>query len=482
MTVSPGVRTGRPLTDRTLAALAGRVDVPGYDRRGLTPSVVHLGVGGFHRGHQAVYLDDLARSGHTGWGVVGVGLRSATMRNALTPQDFLYTVVERDRDGDSARVVGAMVGYRYAPDDPEAVLDQLADPRVRLVTLTITGAGYDDRDAGSAAGYLAAGLDRRRRAGLPGFTVLSCDNLPENGARTRAAVTAAAQRRDPALARWIEANVSFPASVVDRITPETDDDTRRLVEERFGVRDRCPVVTEPFRQWIIEDDFVQGRPPLEDFGVRFTGDVTPYRLMKTRLLNAGHSALGYLGTLSGGVRTTSEAMTNPILADYLAVLMREEVAPLLPAVPGVDLAEYQRSLLDRFANPAISDQLSRLCGRGSTKMPAYLLPSLHESRRQGRPALLLTLAVAAWACYLRGSDLDGNPIEIRDARRDPLRSLALAGGTDPRPLLSDREVFGPLGEDAELVTALEYALHDLEMYGPAATICDRLATLLLAVR
>jgi fructuronate reductase/mannitol 2-dehydrogenase len=500
VTLPVGVATGRPLNDRTAASLAGRLDVPAYDRAALTPAIVHIGVGGFHRAHQAVYLDDLARIGHTGWGEIGVGLRSTTIRDALTPQDGLFTVVERGARGDAARVVGSMIGYRYAPDDPQAVLDVLADRRTRIVTLTITGGGYHVDSTGvfrgdepavladlasptvptTAAGYLVEALDRRRRAGLPGFTVLSCDNLPDNGACARASVLGFARLRDDRLARWIDANVSFPASMVDRITPETDDAVRRLVADLFDVRDRSPVVTEPFRQWVVEDDFCQGRPPLEDVGVQFVGDVAPYRLMKTRLLNAGHSALGYLGVLTGGYRTTSEAMANPLIADYLAVLMREEVAPLLPAVPGVDLGAYQRTVLERFANPRISDQLSRLCGRGSTKMPAYLLPSLHEARRQGRPALLLTLAVAAWSCYLRGYDLSGNPIDVRDARRDALQALAMAGGNDPRPLLADRAVFGRLSEDAELATTLECALHDLELYGPAATICDYLATELLA--
>ncbi|GIF14985.1 mannitol dehydrogenase family protein [Actinoplanes teichomyceticus] len=490
---------GRPLTDRTLPTFAGRVDVPAYDRAALTPAVVHLGVGGFHRAHQAVYLDELARQGDTGWGEIGVGLCSTTMRDALIPQDCLYTVVQRSRHGDTARAVGSMIGYRYAPADPRAVLDCLADPRIRVVTLTITGDGYhlddtgrlrtgdpavradlaDPRHPGTAPGYLVEALDLRRRAGLPAFTVLSCDNLPDNGAATRAAVLDLARLRDDELAAWIETHASFPASMVDRITPQTDDQARRLVADRFGVLDRSPVITEPFIQWIVEDDFCNGRPPLERVGVQFVPDVAPYKLMKTRLLNAGHSALGYLGQLAGGYRTSTDAMANPVIADYLAALMREEIAPLLPPAPGVDPEAYQRTILERFANPRISDQLSRLCGRGSTKMPAYLLPSLISARREGKPALLLTLAVAGWFCYLRGYDLTGAPIEVRDARRDALQPLAVAGGTDPRPLLADRSLFGPLSDDDDFVTMLEYALHDLELYGPAATICDYLAAELL---
>ncbi|GAB2614959.1 mannitol 2-dehydrogenase [Paractinoplanes abujensis] len=477
------------LSNRTVRSLADRIDVPTYDRSALVPAVVHLGVGGFHRAHQAVYFDDLARSGDLGWGVVGVGLRSPGMRDALLPQDCLFTVVESDEDGDRGRVVGAMTGYRYAPDRPAAVLDALADPRVRLVTLTVTGDGYhhpgrpvDPARPTTAAGFLVEALDRRRRAGLPGFTVLSCDNLPDNGAAARAAVLGPARLRDRALAAWIDAHVSFPASMVDRITPATGAATRRLVASRFGIDDRSPVVTEPFRQWVVEDDFPYGRPPLEQFGVHFVPDVTPYRLMKTRLLNAGHSALGYLGSLTGEYRTSSEAMTNPVIADYLAVLMREEIAPLLPKVPGIDLDAYQARVLRRFANPRISDQLSRLCGRGSTKMPAYLLPSLADARRTGRPALLLSLAVAAWFCYLRGYDLNGAPIEVRDALAETLQARARAGGNDPRPLLAEHRLFGSLAADPGLAGTLENALHDLEVYGPAATICDYLATELLTGR
>jgi mannitol 2-dehydrogenase len=447
------------------------------DRAALSPAVVHFGVGGFHRAHQAVYLDDLARLGHRGWGEIGVGLHSPAMRDALAPQDWMFTVVERDRNGDSARVVSSMVDYLYAPDDPEAVVRVLADPRTRVVTLTITGAGYTDRGPYTAFAHLVAALWRRRAAGLPGLTVLSCDNIPDNGPAARAAVLDHARVLGTGLTDWIDEHVTFPSSMVDRITPVTDDHARRLVRERFGVDDRWPVITEPFRQWVIEDRFANGRPPLDDVGVQFVDDVAPYKLMKTRLLNAGHSALAYLGYLTGGCDTASDAMANPVIADYLAALMRREIAGLLPAVPGVDLEAYQRTVLERFANPRISDQLTRLCGRGSTKMPAYLLPSLIEARRQGRRAALLTLAVASWCRYLRGVDRNGGAIEIRDARRELLQSLA--AGSDPRPLLGQRTIFGALGDDAEFVRQLEQAIRDIDEYGPAATIADHLANELL---
>ncbi len=486
------------LSDRNLPTFDGRINTPTYDRAALAPAVVHLGVGGFHRAHQAVYLDALARLGHRGWGETGVGLRSPAMRDALHPQDCLFTVVERGEHGDTARVVGSMTDYRYAPDGPEAVVAVLADGRTRVVTLTVTGGGYHLDHAGrfnsddpgvrgdlahprrpkTAVGFLVEALSRRRAAGLPAFTVLSCDNLPDNGAAAEAAVLGFAALRDRGLATWIREHATFPSSMVDRITPQTDDDARALVADRFGVRDRSPVITEPFSQWVIEDRFCNGRPPLDEVGVQFVDDVAPYKLMKTRLLNAGHSALAYLGYLTGDYNTTSEAMANPVIADYVAVLMRKEIADLLPEIPGIDLPDYQRTLLERLANPRISDQLSRLCGRGSTKMPAYLLPSLVTARQLGRPTALLTLAVAGWCRYLRGYDLHGNHIDINDARLDLLQPLALRGN-DPRPLLGERTIFGHLGDDPTFVTALEWAIRDIEDYGPAATIADHLATELL---
>lgn len=471
------------LSDGTRHLLDRRVRVPEYDRESLTPAVVHIGVGGFHRAHQAVYLDDLAASGETGWGEIGVGLRSPTVRDALVPQDGLFTVVERGARGDEARVVGAMTRYLYGPDDPEAVLAALADPRTRVVTLTVTGNGYhadlQPRRPSSTFGYLAAALDRRRRAGLPAFTVLSCDNLPDNGAAARTATLASARALGHGLAGWIDANATFPSSMVDRITPATDDAARALVAATFGVRDRSPVITEPFRQWVVQDAFCNGRPPLERAGVRFVPDVGPYQVMKTRLLNAGHSALGYLGHLTGRHVTTSDAMTDPVFAAYLAALMSDEIAGLLPEVPGIDLDDYIRTLLDRFANPRIGDRLTRLCGRGSTKMPAYLLPSLVAARAAGRPSALLTLAVAGWFRYLRGYDREGNRFDIADAHRDVLQPLAAHPGGDPAPLLRQRAIFGRLGDDPEFVEALRWAIRAIDEHGPEAAIADQLATRLL---
>jgi mannitol 2-dehydrogenase len=468
--------------------------VPTYQRATLVPAVVHFSVGGFHRAHQLVYFDELAeRGGTTGWGVVGVGLHTPTMRDALAPQDHLYTVVERDADAESARVVGAMVDYLFAPDAPEKVLDLLASPRTRLVTMTVTGTTYRvDPDTGefdpdeehradladphhprSVFGYLVEGLDRRRRAGTPPFTVLSCDNLQANGTAARNAVVGFARRRDELLARWIADSVCFPNSMVDRITPATGPAERADVARTFGVDDRWPVITEPFSQWVVEDCFTSGRPPLDRVGVRFVRDVSDHELMKTRLLNATHSALGYLGRLAGHGRT-DEVMADDVLREYVRRLMAEEIAPQLTEPEGVDLAEYQRSLLHRLANPAIGDRLERLCRRGSTKMPNYLLPSVHHAVAEDRPYDLLALAVAGWVRFLQGTDDAGAGIEVEDPCAERLTGLARSGGIDPRPLLAERAVFGDLADCPGFVRAVADDLRQLDSEGVRATVTAHL--------
>ncbi|MCW2675261.1 MAG: mannitol dehydrogenase [Modestobacter sp.] len=481
------------LCDQTLSLHATRVRVPTYDRASLTPAVVHLSVGGFHRAHQLVYFDDLAEQGCSDWGVVGVGLHTVTMRDALAPQDHLFTVVERDGDGDRARVIGALVDYHFAPDSPEAVLARLTDDRTRLVTMTLTGTAYridprtgeldpdeemladlaDPHSPSSVFGYLVEALDRRRRAGQRPFTVLSCDNMEHNGRAARAAVVGLARLRDEVLARWIADSVSFPSSMVDRITPWTSTADRDDIARTFGVDDRWPVITEAFSQWIVEDDFCNGRPPLEDVGVGFVADVTRHQLMKTRLLNGSHSALGYLGHLAGLDRI-DEVMDDEVLREYVTRLMAEEIAPLLPRPAGIDLAAYQQTLLERFANPAIGDRLERLCRRGSSKVPDHLLPSLRAALEQGRPFELLALAVAGWFRYLRGVDLAGRPIEVEDEHAERLTQLARAAGSDPRPLLAERSLFGDLADEPHLVEALASALQRLDRDGVRATLATAL--------
>jgi fructuronate reductase/mannitol 2-dehydrogenase len=485
----PDAAAPQPLTDATLQQPPEALTVPSYDRDRLRPGIVHFSVGAFHRAHQALYLDELAERGVRDWGVVGVSLHSSRVKEALEDQDLLYTVVQRSPEGDDARVIGTLAAYLYAPEDPEAVFAMLADERIRIVSLTVTGPGYhvdvasgefvhdddvehDLRDPQAPTTFLAyvvEGLRRRRDAGIAPFTLLSCDNVPRNGDITRTAVVSFARLRDPGLADWIDEHVCFPNGMVDRITPGTTDDAPELVAREFGIADREPVVAEPFRQWILEDSFCNDRPPLEEVGVQFVDDVAPYELMKKRLLNGSHTALGHVGSLLGH-RTTDEAMADELCGDFIAQLMRREVLPVLPEVPGVDLEEYCATLLTRFSNPCVHDELDRLAQRGSTKMPSYLLPSLHDARAAGSPHDLLTTAVACWMVRLRGVDADGREIDLQDARGDELRELAVEGGTDPRPLLGDRAVFGDLGEDESFATRLQEVLASLEERGPRETI------------
>ncbi|WP_345713558.1 mannitol dehydrogenase family protein, partial [Kineococcus glutinatus] len=433
----------QPVRADTLQALPAGVGRPGYDRAALVPSVVHIGVGGFHRAHQEVYFDALARLGETGWGVVGVGLHHPQMGEALHAQDTLYTVVVRGADGDEVRVIGSMVDYLYAPSDPGRVLAALADERTRLVTLTITGAAYPDGDVdpgdervradverpeapATAFGYLVEALRRRRREGLAGFTVLSCDNLPRNGRATRAAVLGTARLRDPDLARWIARSTSFPCSAADRITPLTTPRVREEIVRAHGLADRWPVVTEPFSQWIVEDDFRAGRPPLERVGVRFVTDVGPHALAKTRLLNGAHCAMGHLALLAG-IATTDGAMAEPVLRRYVEGYLAEAAA-VLPDVPGTDLREYRAALLRRLANPRLGDGVPRLCRRGSSKVPEHVLPSLRAALERDLPRGHLVLAVAAWLRCLRGTDHAGARLDVDDDGAALLRPLAAAAG------------------------------------------------------
>lgn len=485
----------RPLDEETLTAIAGSVATPTYDRRRLRPSIVHLGVGGFHRAHQAVYLDDLAALGSV-WGERGAGLLPADrgIAEALVSQQGLYTVVVRSAEVDRARVVGTLLEYLFAPNQPEAVLDALADARTRMVTMTITEGGYnvDEAsgrfDAASAAvqadlrhpshpvtvfGYLAEALDRRRLAGIPPFSVLSCDNVHGNGHVARTALVSFARLRDDALANWIERHVAFPNSMVDRITPQTTDAERTLVAREFGVADRWPVVTEPFRQWVLEDVFSDGRPALEDVGVQLVADVLPYETMKMRLLNASHAAMGYLGYLAG-YRTVDAVMADQVFRTFIRRQMGEEIAPLLAPVPGIDLDTYQQTLIERFSNPKIGDQLARICMDGSAKVPKFVVPALHDALDAGRPHRWLTLALAGWLRYLAGVDDQGQPIVLQDARAPELRALAKKGRDDPRPLLGLRDLFGNLVDRPSFVAEFHASLRDLYSDGARATLARSL--------
>ncbi len=453
------------LNSENLTKLPGDVAVPAYDRSQLIPHTVHIGVGGFHRAHQAVYLDDLlAMPGTPRWGECGVGVLPSDdrMRDAMHGQDCLYTLLERSAESQTARVIGSMTQYLYAPEQREAVLETLASPLTRIVTLTITEGGYfldegtgqfnpghpalqhdlaHPESASSSLGLLTEALDRRRRRNLPAFTLQSCDNLQGNGHVTRSVLLGFAALRGPALHDWIGANVAFPNSMVDRITPATAPSDIKLIADRFGVEDAWPVVTEPFRQWVIEDTFSNGRPEWERVGAEIVSDVAPYELMKMRLLNGSHMAMAYLGALAG-YTFVHEVMQDELFRTFIESFM-EEVTPVVPIIPGTSIPEYKKSLVHRFLNPTINDQVTRICSEGSAKMPKWVLPSITDLLAQGRSTALLSLVIAGWFLYFhRGVDELGKPLHIMDARAAELQALARQEGLSPRPFLGNRAIFG----------------------------------------
>jgi len=483
-----------PLTTASLADVSRTVPVPCYDRTSITVGIVHVGVGGFHRAHEAAYLDRLLEQGLADqWGICGVGVlaHDRRMADALRSQDHLYTLVLKHPDGRlEPRVVGSLVDYLFAPDDPEAVVERMAARTTRIVSLTVTEGGYNSApstgefDTGNAVvmadlaagatpatafGLITEALARRRARGVPPFTVLSCDNIQNNGSLARRMFTAFARLRDPGLADWIESEVRFPSSMVDRITPVTSDADTRAIADGFGVQDAWPVVCEPFTQWVLEDDFPAGRPPLERVGVQLVKDVLPYELMKLRLLNAGHQSLAYLGYLCGH-RYVHEAAGDPLIATFLRAYMDREATPTLQPVPGVDLEEYKSTLIERFGNPHVADTLARICTDTSDRIPTFLLPVVHEQLARGGEVRLAALVVASWARYAEGVDEQGDSIQVVDPLRVVLMAAAQRQRQDSTAFLEVRGVFGDLVDAAPFRTAYTEALASLHEHGARGTL------------
>jgi mannitol 2-dehydrogenase len=481
----------QPLSAATLADLGDRVPVPAYDRELVTPGIVHFGVGGFHRAHQAMYHDRLLNQG-TGldWGICGVGVMPAdrSMQQVLDAQDGLYTLVIKHSDGTyEPRVIGSIVEYLFAPDDPEAVIEKMAAPSTRIVSLTITEGGYNlnditgefdaanpdvIRDLAPGAvprttfGLITEALRRRREHGLVPFTVMSCDNLQGNGHLSRKVFTAFARLRDPELGDWVERETLFPTSMVDRITPVTTDADRAEVRERFGIEDRWPVVCEPYTQWVLEDTFTAGRPAYEKVGVQLVDQVEPYELMKLRLLNGSHQAMCYFAYLCG-YRLVHEAAQDPMFRAFLLGYMDQEATPTLPPVPGVDLAGYKHALIERFSNPEVRDTIARLCAQSSDRIPKWLLPVIREQLAAGGEIRRSAAVVASWARYAEGIDEQGEPIEVVDRYAESLTRLARgARGA----FIANRELFGDLADDKRFVTAYLSALDSLHERGARATL------------
>jgi mannitol 2-dehydrogenase len=499
----------RPLNARTLPYWSERLPVPAYDRHLITPAVVHFGVGGFHRAHQAMYHDRLMSvgamtggamaggpvtgSGALDWGICGVGVMPSDrrMQEVLQAQDCLYTLVLKHSDGRyEPRVIGSIVEYLFAPDDPEAVIQKLAAESTRIVSLTVTEGGYniDDVTGGFDAsspevvsdlapnatprtifGLITEALSRRRDQGVVPFTVMSCDNLQGNGQVARRAFTAFARLKRPELGDWIEHQVCFPDSMVDRITPVTTDADRAEIRDRFGLDDQWPVVCEPYTQWVLEDAFSAGRPPYEEAGVQLVDLVEPYELMKLRLLNGSHQAMCYFAYLTG-YRLVHEADRDPLFRAFLLGYMGQEAAPTLPPVPGVDLEAYQQLLIERFANPQVRDTIARLCAQSSDRIPKWVLPVIRQQLATGGEIRRSAAVVASWARYAEGVDEHGKPIDIVDRVADTLTRLARRQRDNPDAFIANRDLFGSLAGNQRFVAAYRSALASLYDRGARATL------------
>ncbi|MGO2862741.1 MAG: mannitol dehydrogenase family protein [Brevibacterium sp.] len=487
-----------PLRTSNLAAIAANgVAVPAYDREAVRPGIVHFGVGGFHRAHMAMVLDDLMNAGEAmDWGIIGAGVlpHDVGMRDALASQDHLYTLTLKHADGTrERRVIGSIIDYRFAPDDPQGLLALLTDPAIRIVSLTVTEGGYnvnpvtgefiaDDPDVvadvealsagrtpATVFGFVIAALRLRREAGTTPFTVQSCDNISENGHVAKRMFGAFARLLDAELAEWIEAYVDFPNSMVDRITPATADADRTELENETGIIDAWPVVAEPFFQWVLEDSFTDARPDYGRAGVQVVEDVRPYEHMKLRLLNSGHQGLAYFGILAGHTYA-HEAMNDPNMPAYLRRYMDDEGTPSLEPLPGIDLEDYKATLIERFSNPEVRDTLARLGAESSDRIPKWLVPVINDNLASGDPVEVAAAICASWARYAEGTGEHGEAFTIVDRYADRLREIAETQDEDPLAFLRQEQFFGTLAEAPRFTEPYLAALRSLHERGAAETL------------
>ncbi len=476
------------LKQENLHRLADEIARPSYDRSKVRAGIVHIGVGGFHRSHEAFYTDALMNdSDGSDWGICGVGLRDADRKigDILKAQDYLYTLIVKHPQGKlETCVIGSLIDFMLGCDDPGAVIDRMASADTKIVSLTITEGGYNfnpatgEFDFGNpdvrhdlenpsrpktVFGYLTAALKKRRAQGLAAATIQSCDNIQHNGDMTRKMVLAFAYRQDADLARWIESEVCFPNAMVDRITPVTTAADIAYLRKEMGVQDQWPVTCEPFTQWVIEDNFSNGRPSWEKVGAQFVPDVTPYEKMKIRLLNAGHSVLGMLGSIHGH-KTIDGCVADPLFASYLRRFMDAEATPVLDPVEGVDLEAYKDSLIERFGNPHIKDSVARICLESSAKLPKFLIPTITENLARGGSIKYATLVIAAWCFYSdKGVDQHGAGLDIVDVMKDELHQAAKGTPDDTLSFLKLESVFGSLIHNEQftaLYTKMVQALYE----------------------
>ncbi len=472
--------------------LITRASVPTYDRSALKPGIVHFGVGNFHRAHLGCYLHDLFNQGRDqDWAIIGAGLRpsDAAMRDALAGQDWLTTIVEQDAGANKAHVTGPMIDF-LPVGDPGAIIETLADPAIRIVSLTITEGGYfvdsasgvfDASDPDivhdgahpltprTVFGCILAGLERRRASGCRPFTVMSCDNVPGNGDVTRNAVAGLADLRDGSLAAWVRQTVAFPNAMVDRITPATGDRERAITADLFGVADASPVLCEDFTQWVLEDHFPAGRPAFESVGAELVPDVEPYEMMKIRILNGGHAVIGYAAAMLD-IHFVHDAMDEPLISAFLDLVEREEIIPHVPPVPNTDLAAYFEQIKRRFANPKIGDKTHRLCLDGSNRQPKFIVPAVRDRLAAGKAVDGLALASALWCRYCHGTTEDGTAIEANDPNWERLAATARAAKRDPAAWLGMTDIYGDTGDSPVFKEAFAAALGSLWHNGTATTL------------
>jgi mannitol 2-dehydrogenase len=453
------------------------IKTPSYDRDKVTASIVHIGVGNFHRSHEAYFTNELMeRYGVLDCGICGVGLLDYDRRiyNILKDQDGLYTLVTKELDGSlSAQVIGSIVEFIFAPENPIAVIERMADPDIKIISLTITEGGYNLNEATggfdfsnpvivedmknpmspkTVFGYLSQAMKMRMQRGIAGCTIQSCDNIQGNGNVAKKSLMEYVKKAEPELLSWIEENVSFPNAMVDRITPVTVAGDIEKLQEEFHVDDQWPVVCEPFIQWVVEDKFANGRPAWEKVGAQFVKNVVPYENMKLRLLNAGHTVLGMLGALHG-YKTIDEAARDEDFSVFLRAFMDEEASPTLGNLGDINLGKYKDSLIARFQNVYIKDLIARICLESSAKIPIFLLPTIKAQLQNGGNFARAAFVVAAWCKYNDGVDENGNTYKIEDAMSNELIRAAALSHSDPVRFLAIEPVFGDLVNNKAFVEA-----------------------------
>lgn len=481
--------TSYKLNNSNLSKFEGEVAIPKYNRDNVKTGIVHVGIGGFHRSHEAFYTDQLLHNeGVTDWGICGVALLDFDTKiyNTLKEQDGLYTLVVKELDGSlTKRIIGSIVEVLYAPDSPIAVIEKMASPEVKIISLTITEGGYNyneatgefnfenpliqhdienAQDPKTIFGYLAQALKLRKERGLKGCTIQSCDNIQGNGHMTEKMLLSYLKVAEPELVAWVEEHVSFPNAMVDRITPATSPEDITNLKETSGIDDAWPVVCEPFKQWVIEDYFSEGRPSWELVGAQFVLDVEPYEKMKLQLLNAGHSVLGILGALMG-YSTIDEVANNPSINAFLRAYMGKEVAPILNNLKGVDLESYEVSLLQRFGNIYIKDQIDRICSESSAKFPIFILPTVNAQLNLGGNIEHAAFVTAAWAIYSLGYDETGKALNVKDVMEPVLAEKAKESKLNPAKFLEIESVFGKLKDSKPFVESYISSYNDIVKYG-----------------